>query len=57
MIEHRENIDGKEKSDMDFVTREEYENMEFLTVMNFFKNLEGGRPKLDHPFSHSDRWR
>lgn len=57
MVEYRENIDGKEKSDMDFVTREEYENMEFLTVMNFFKNLEWGRPKLDHPFSHLDRWR
>lgn len=57
MVEHREIIDGKEKSDKDFVTREEYENMEFLTVMNFFKNLERGRPKLDHPLSHSDRWR
>ena len=57
MIEHRENFDDKEKSDTDFVTREEFANMEFLIVMNFFKNLEGGRPKLDHPFSHSDRWR
>lgn len=56
MIEHRENFDDKEKSDTDFVTREEFANMEFLTVMNFFKNLEGGRPKLDHTFSHSDRW-
>lgn len=57
MIEHRENFDDKEKSDTDFVTREEFANMEFLTVMNFFKNLEGGRPKLDYPFSPSDRWR
>nr|DAW98663.1 MAG TPA: hypothetical protein [Caudoviricetes sp.] len=57
MIEHRENFDDKEKSDTDFVTREEFANMEFLTVMNFFKSLEGGRTKLDHPFSHSDRWR
>lgn len=42
MVDYRENIDGKEKSDMDFVTREEYENMEFLTVMNFFKKLGRG---------------
>lgn len=57
MFDYRESFDDKEKTETDFVTREEFENMEFLTVMNFFKNLEGGRPKLDHPFSHSDRWR
>jgi hypothetical protein len=57
MLDIRENCDSREKSEAYFVTREEFENMEFLTVMNFFKNLEWGRPKLDHPFSHSDRWR